>query len=96
MCWKCGIPLTVNPPVSRSEVCAKCGADVRCCKNCMFYSPGAHYDCRETVEELVADKERANFCESWRSVDRAQFAVANCGVSDKVAKAKSDFDSLFA
>lgn len=62
MCWKCGKPLVLNGTVSRSDVCPDCGADVRSCKNCRFYEPGAHYDCRETVDELVKDKERANFC----------------------------------
>jgi hypothetical protein len=31
----------------------------------MFYDPGAHYDCHETVDEPVRDKERANFCGSF-------------------------------
>ena len=62
MCWKCGKPLVLNGTVSRSDVCPDCGADVRSCKNCRFYEPEAHYDCREMVDELVKDKERANFC----------------------------------
>jgi len=55
----------------------------------MFYSPGAHYDCRETVEELVADKERANFCAAFSP--RTDFATAD----DKAAKARDAFNSLF-
>ncbi len=62
MCWKCGKPLVLSGTVSRSDVCPSCGADVRSCKNCRFYEPGAYYDCRESVDELVKDKERANFC----------------------------------
>jgi hypothetical protein len=69
-----------------------CGADTRSCRNCAFYSPGSHYDCRETVDEAVRDKERANFCESF---------VYNSGGSggrkefDKAKKAKNDFAALF-
>ena len=62
MCWKCGKPLIIDGTVSRSDVCPSCGADVRSCKNCRFYEPGSHYDCRENIDELVKDKERANFC----------------------------------
>ncbi|MCR4715295.1 MAG: hypothetical protein K5751_13070 [Treponemataceae bacterium] len=62
MCWKCGKPLIFNGSISRSDVCPVCGADVRACKNCRFYEPGAYYDCRENIDELVKDKERANFC----------------------------------
>jgi hypothetical protein len=36
---------------------------VRVCRNCAFFASGAHHDCREPAAELVADKERANFCE---------------------------------
>jgi hypothetical protein len=87
----------VNPPVSRSEVCAKCGTDVRCCKNCVYYAPGVHYDCRETVEELVADKERANFCDSFTCAARMphQSDPANGDVTDKAEKARKDFAGLF-
>lgn len=62
MCWKCGKRLDFAPPVSRSAVCPDCGADVRCCRNCNFYEIGVHYDCRETVDEPVRDKERSCFC----------------------------------
>ncbi|WP_455156635.1 hypothetical protein [Treponema socranskii] len=41
------------------------------------------------MEELVADKERANFCASFSP--RADFATAD----DKAAKAREAFNSLF-
>lgn len=59
------------------------------CRNCRFYSPGAHYDCREIVEELVADKEKANFCASFSP--RTDFVSGD----DKAAKARDAFNSLF-
>lgn len=36
---------------------------MRVCRNCTFFAPGAHGDCREPAAERVVDKERANFCE---------------------------------
>jgi hypothetical protein len=49
-------------------LCTSCGKDLRVCKNCRFYLPGASNDCRETSAEPVKDKERANFCD-WFSVN---------------------------
>ena len=94
MCWKCGVVNKIENPVSRSAVCESCGADLRCCKNCAFYSPGSHYDCRENVDELVTDKERANFCDYFR-----YSASGNGGGKSTEAKKSEDarkaFNSLF-
>lgn len=89
MCWKCKRAIRSSEKIFRTSVCEFCGADLHVCRNCTFDSPGAHYDCRETVEELVADKERANFCAAFSP--RADFATAD----DKAAKARDAFNSLF-
>ncbi|MDY7029635.1 MAG: hypothetical protein SVR04_15195 [Spirochaetota bacterium] len=39
---------------------------MKICLNCVFYSPGSHWDCRETIPEQVKDKERSNFCDYFR------------------------------
>jgi len=46
--------------------CPSCGTDTRACKNCRFYSPGSWHDCAERSDELVKDKERANFCDQFQ------------------------------
>lgn len=92
MCWKCGNKANYTNSVSRSETCSVCGADVRSCKNCKFYEPGAHYDCHETIDELVQDKERANFCDYFcYKVD------SNGSAQNDVQKqnARAAFDKLF-
>ncbi len=61
-CHFCSAPVENPREVYRSSTCSACGKDLKICLNCRFYSPGAHYDCAETVDEPVADKERANFC----------------------------------
>jgi hypothetical protein len=71
-----------------------CGADTRACKNCSFYSPGAHYDCRETVDEAVRDKERANFCGNFAYNPDAG-SKSGRKEFDKAQKARGDFASLF-
>ena len=105
MCWKCGKTLDFAPPVSRSALCPECGADVRCCRNCNFYESGAHYDCRETIDEPVRDKERSCFCD-WFSLNpnaAARGLGFPCGslnpasVSEhaKAQSAKNAFNALF-
>lgn len=59
----------------------------------MFYSPGAHFDCHETVDEMIVDKERSNFCEQF-SVRRS-FGGNSSADGDKAAAAKKAFDNLF-
>lgn len=92
MCWKCGKENKVALPLSRSAECEFCGADLHSCKNCSFYSPGSHYDCHETIDELITDKERANFCDYFKFANKSS---AKNNSDDAAAKAKKAFDSLF-
>jgi hypothetical protein len=61
-CYYCKTILDEDMEVFRSTTCPGCGRDVKVCKNCRFYSPGAYWDCRETIDEQVIEKDRANFC----------------------------------
>ena len=63
-CWKCGSNLPDVPlPVGRGEECPKCVSSVRVCRMCRFYDPDASNDCRETMSDVVSDKEAANTCD---------------------------------
>jgi hypothetical protein len=66
VCYACGVALPEKLEVHRATECPSCRRDLRVCKNCAFYSPGSHWDCAETVQECVLDKERANFCDYFR------------------------------
>lgn len=90
MCWKCKKGITLDF-ISRTAECPECGADLHSCKNCVFYAPGSHYDCHETVDEEVRDKEKANFCDSFK-VKR----TFSAGSSSARTDAKKAFDSLFS
>ena len=65
ICWKCGKENNIDS-VFRNTECSSCHADLHCCKGCKFYAPGSHYDCRESVDSLVSDKEKANFCDFFQ------------------------------
>lgn len=93
MCWKCLKDISLSEPVSRTAECPECHRDLHCCKNCIFYSCGSHYDCHETIEEPVYDKEKNNFCENFK-IKR----VFNSSKEEfsKSCDARKAFDSLFS
>lgn len=62
-CWRCGEEQTeILLPLSRTEVCGACSADLHVCRMCRFYDTSVGNACREPVADHVADKTRANFC----------------------------------
>ena len=92
-CYNCGHEFDRDLVVTRSSECPSCNQPIRCCKNCVFYEPGAHWDCRETIPDPVFEKERANFCDYFRL--RAQAPPTGAGES-RAQQARNDFDSLFS
>ena len=80
------------PEISRTSICPDCGRDLHVCRNCQFYAPGQHYDCHETVDEPVRNKERANFCDYFKP--RKDFAATSTG-SGETSKARDAFAALF-
>ncbi len=83
-CHRCGAEVGVSA-VGARDVCERCGAYLHCCHNCEFYEPGVHNDCREPNAEVVADKERGNFCDffRFRSAPRAADRSAGCSVGSR-------------
>ena len=94
MCWKCGKTVTLET-VSRASECPECHSDLHSCRNCLFYEPGSYHDCHESEEELVADKEKANFCDTFRIKREWAGAGAINSATQKAQDAKKAFESLF-
>ena len=98
-CYSCGTALP-REKVFRSTVCPGCGKGVRVCLNCTFYSPGSHWDCRETISELVRDKDTVNFCdfyltaETGRGQGTGQTGTGQTGTG-QTGTTRLDFDKLF-
>jgi len=91
ICWKCKKEISIES-VYRTTECPECHADLHCCKGCKFYAPGNHYDCKESVDSLVSDKEKANFCDFYSKGDGGS---AGSSSSDKAAAARDAFNALF-
>ncbi len=90
VCYFCGAVIDDSVRVYRETTCPNCGKDLKICYNCAFYSPGSHWDCKESIGEPVREKDRANFCEYFRFKE-----VKNTDKPDKVSKSKEDFKKLF-
>jgi predicted RNA-binding Zn-ribbon protein involved in translation (DUF1610 family) len=94
ICFSCGTELPFDN-IFRTTECPGCGKGVKVCKNCEFYSPGAHLDCRETISEAVRDKEMVNFCEYFK-INRLDKNTSSKDTKNKTGdKARSVFDDLF-
>ena len=89
MCWYCGN--NIEGSVYRNTTCGSCGKDAKVCKNCTFFEPGAHWDCRETIQEPVREKERANFCDYFVYTNRTPGGEN----TSRQEKARDTFNSLF-
>ena len=101
-CHFCGAEVDGSRPVGRSSTCDDCGKDLRICLNCAFYAPGSHWDCRETIDEAVREKDRGNFCAAFsfansaaRSEERERSAAGGRHTAPGAEKAKKDFETLF-
>jgi len=95
MCWYCGSPVTDEEPIGRSLRCQNCGKDLRSCKNCRFFLPGARGGCKESGAEWQPDKERANFCD-WFSLDKKfRSQSGQTQEREKADASRAAFDNLF-
>ena len=96
MCWKCGneIQVSSGQKIFFADECSFCHSPLHCCLNCQFYSSGAHYDCRETVEDAVSNKEDANFCDYFKP--KTSFSLPKNSFQNKAEQAKKKFDELFS
>ncbi len=93
-CHFCGTVVENPREVYRSSTCPACGKDLKICLNCRFYTMGAHWDCAESIDEMVRDKDRANFCTffSFRQSIPGTKAPAH---PDAAQQAKRKIDKLF-
>lgn len=88
-CFSCRNTIEMEDKVTRSDTCIHCGSDIRVCKNCVYYDPGAHNQCRETISEYVPDKERSNFCGMFKPFTGERSA------GEDVDEAKAKLEALF-
>lgn len=89
-CHACKKEIPGEAKVGHKDDCHSCGADLRCCLNCLFYDRAVSKQCRETIAELVREKEKANFCEYFVYAEN-RITAADVGV----ARTRTALDDLF-
>ncbi len=91
-CYECGSGIEIDARVQRRDECTSCGADLHICKNCRFWDPAYHNECRETGAFYIRDREKANFCTlfEFKSTIESETSKAN----DARAKLEALFKGL--
>jgi hypothetical protein len=93
LCHHCGREVSVLSAVQRTDSCASCHSDLKCCLNCRFFDPGMNNQCREPQAEWQTEKAKANFCEYFEFLETA--TAGRGGAPADRESARSRFDSLF-
>ena len=81
------------PPAADAfaATCPSCGNAVHTCTHCTFFDPATFRECRQTIPERVAKKDKANQCTLFEAkivMERAKDAPAP-------GDARAAFDALF-
>lgn len=91
-CWHCDHPLAATDYTREGE-CPQCRRQTHVCRNCRFYQPGLHNDCREPVAEPVLAKDRANFCDYFAAhPEPRRLGADSPPAEDLLAAAQALFD----
>lgn len=62
-CGMCGNVLPLDPQgIVFESTCPKCNADLRTCRNCVSFDPGARWECRAEITKRVPNKTKRNEC----------------------------------
>lgn len=60
-CFNCSATLPEGHDFAGA--CPKCGVDLHCCKQCAYFEPSTRFQCRKSIPERIAVKDKANECE---------------------------------
>ena len=95
-CWNCGQSIAgVFLPLSRTECCPACNADLYVCKMCVHYRPGGSHPCNEERAEPPSDPARANFCDYLTLRTAEDLLVGGHSETAQTREAKAQLAALF-
>jgi hypothetical protein len=89
-CYRCRNEIEMIAKLQRTDTCPHCGADLHCCKNCEYWDPSAHNQCKEHIAEYIPDREKTNFCTFFTFRDGKPEDATT-----RIASSKSKLDALF-
>jgi len=88
-CAACGA--TLQSGIAIDARCLKCGADLHSCRQCTFFDPGAHFECRKPITARIANKQARNTCELFEPRTIVERETSSSGPVD----ARQAFANLF-
>lgn len=93
-CSICGVTL----PPSFSEVgttsqCPKCATDLHTCKNCVYFDPGARFECSEPIPQRIGNKNDRNDCRFFEI--QTALEKATTSVRERPLEPREMFERLF-
>ena len=81
--------------VQLCDTCAKCGADLRTCRNCVNFDPAARFECRVDVPVHVANKSARTDCDRFAPRKTVEKKTGETGGGGASNDARAAFDRLF-
>ena len=87
-CAACGAKA---PAISADSTCLKCRADLHTCRQCNYFDPSAHFQCRKTIPARIVNKNARNTCELFVARSVVERQTGSGGPTD----ARQAFANLF-
>ena len=88
-CAACGA--IVQGAIGFDSACSKCNADLHTCRACVYFDPGARFECRKPITARIMNKGARNTCELFS----ARTVVERETSSGKPTDARQAFANLF-
>jgi hypothetical protein len=88
-CTRCGH--VVNAYIAEASHCAKCGADLHACAQCVSFDSGSRFECLQPVAARVTPKDKRNAC----SLFEPRITVERITTAPAPSSARKAFDDLF-
>ncbi len=94
-CSRCGS--MVDTEIMSLSKCGKCAQDLRSCAQCMYFDPGARWECTQPIAARVSPKDSANACPFYtpRTSYERETSSAQSHKPSEPSGAKKAFDDLF-
>ena len=90
-CAPCGNELAVAMAWSLDGRCARCGADLHTCAQCLHFDSSATFECHQTIPLRISPKDARNTCDKFEPRTTVERETKSAAPSS----ARSAFDDLF-
>jgi hypothetical protein len=95
-CGMCGEPVQLElTGVDVDSSCTKCKADLRTCRNCVNFDPGARWECRATIALRVGNKTARTECDQFTPRKTVEKKTTESRPTVDPKDPRAAFDRLF-